>query len=359
MDERTVRQALESVVDVGGTGDIVSNGRVQDVAVDGSVVTLTLVLPTTSRDEKHRIEDACFDAVMKLDGVDDVAVRTTSPKKGPAAAGASPGPPATANPFDDQAPIPGIKNIIAIASGKGGVGKSTVCVNLALALQKRGAKVGLLDADVYGPSLQILLGVEGRPKQGRSKEISPIEKHGLKLMSLGFLTDGSTPVIWRGPIVMGVVKKFLKDVDWGELDYLMIDLPPGTGDVQLTLVQTVPLTGAIIVTTPSELAIVDAEKGLRMFQQVGAPVMGIVENMSTFVCPHCGEKTDIFDVGGSKKISDRTSVDVLGEIPLDPRVREGGDIGKPIVLADVTSPVSKVFFSVADRILELFPVAVK
>ncbi|MBI4719780.1 MAG: Mrp/NBP35 family ATP-binding protein, partial [Chitinivibrionia bacterium] len=210
--------------------------------------------------------------------------------------------------------IPGVKNIIAVASGKGGVGKSTVCVNLALALQARGFGVGLLDADIYGPSLKVMLDVNAKPKAGKHKEIAPVEHNGLKLMSLAFLTDAGAPVIWRGPIVAGLTKKFLRDVEWGDLDYLLVDLPPGTGDAQLTLVQTVPMTGAVIVTTPSHLALVDAEKGLRMF------------------------------------------LEVLGEIPLDPRIREAGDTGRPVIAADAASPVSKAFFRLADSILATCPV---
>ena len=353
-DRDSILEALKKVPDVGGHGDIVSANRVRDVEIDGGMVRVTLLLPTIEREEKYRIQDASFDAIKALEGVSDVAIATTSAQKQappPPPGGA----PQTGNPFDDQAPLPGVRNIIAVASGKGGVGKSTVCVNLALALKERGARVGLLDADVYGPSLHILLGVRDRPGPGKNKEINPVTKDGLRLMSLGFLTDSNTPVIWRGPIVMGVVKKFLQDVEWGELDYLMIDMPPGTGDAQLTLVQTVPLTSAIIVTTPSELALVDAEKGLRMFEQVNAPVMGIIENMSTFVCPHCGKATPIFDSEGGKKIHKRTKAAVLGEIPLDPRVRAGGDTGSPIVKADLESPVSKAFLAIADKILERFP----
>ncbi|MEE9270448.1 MAG: Mrp/NBP35 family ATP-binding protein [Candidatus Krumholzibacteria bacterium] len=357
LNEPAVKQALRRVTDVGGSGDIVSNNRVQKINITEGVVKISLALPTTDRDERERIEDACFDTVMALEGVKDVGVVVQSPKSdtGAKAGQRPPGPPSSENPFDGQAPIAGIRHIIAIASGKGGVGKSTVAVNLALALHKRGARVGLLDADVYGPSLPILLGAHDKPRAGKTKEISPLEKDGIKLMSLGFLTQPGMPVIWRGPIVMGVIKKLLLGVEWGELDYLLVDLPPGTGDVQLTLVQTVPITGAIIVTTPSELALVDAERGLRMFEEVNVPVFGIVENMSTFVCPHCGEKTDIFDTGGGEKIGKRTRTDVLGHIPLDPRVRAGGDDGNPIVKLDAESPISQAFFAVADKILEHYP----
>jgi ATP-binding protein involved in chromosome partitioning len=362
VDRQAITHALSDIPDVGGAGNIVGNDRVQRLDVDGGVVKITLVLPTSDRDEKLRIEDACFDAVSGLPGVKDVAVITVRPQtpeaSRPQAPNAGrPAPMRGGSPFDQQAPIPGVRHIIAVASGKGGVGKSTVCVNLALALSKRGARVGLLDADIYGPSLHILLGVTDRPRAGETKEIRPVEKDGLKLMSLGFLTDDNTPLIWRGPIVTGVIRKFLLDVEWGELDFLMIDLPPGTGDAQLTLTQTVPLTGAIIVTTPSELALIDAEKGLRMFKQVNAPVLGIVENMSTFVCPHCGKRTDIFDTGGGAKLSKSTSVDTLGEIPIDPSVRAGGDRGEPTVKADPGSAVAKAFFAVADKILKRFPVA--
>ena len=361
LDESIILQALRGVKDVGGTSDIVSNKRVQKVEIRDGKVKVNLFLATRDTGEKRRIEDACFDVLAKTRGVEDVQIVVTGPQvvsgsQGQASA-ARPAP--NGNPFDDQAPIPGVKNIIAVASGKGGVGKSTICVNLAVALQKRGVRVGLLDADVYGPSLHILLGARGVPTEGTTKEIAPVVHEGLKLMSLGFLTNENTPVIWRGPIVMSVVKKFLRDVEWGELDYLMIDLPPGTGDAQLTLAQTVPITGAIIVTTPSRLALVDAEKGLRMFEEVGAPVIGIIENMSAFICPHCGKETDIFDRDGGKKISAKTSVALLGQIPLDPRVRADGDRGLPIVSTDPDSPVSKAFFEVADQILARFPVGAK
>ncbi len=356
LDRQAITHALSDVADVGGSGNIVTNNRIQRVDVEDGAVKIALFLPTSDRAEKHRIEDACMDTVGALEGVTGVSVVTTVPqqeseqqKPGAGATGGSP--------FGEQAPIPGVTNIIAVASGKGGVGKSTVCVNVALALARRGARVGLLDADVYGPSLHILLGVTDRPKEGREKEIQPITKDGLKLMSLAFLSDDRMPVIWRGPLVTSVVRKFLLDVEWGELDYLMIDLPPGTGDAQLTLVQTVPLTGAIIVTTPSTLATVDAEKGLRMFEQVKAPVLGIVENMSTFVCPHCGQKTDIFDSGGADRISARTSVEKLGQIPIDPAIRAGGDSGEPVVASDADSPVAQAFFDVADRIVARFPIA--
>ena len=358
----SIRAALEAVADVYGVGSIVSQNRVEKIGVDGDTVTLSLYLPVDDAGVKARVENESREAVKKLGGIREVIVMTKGAKPklgttGPARAPgghahthAPPGPARGPSPFESQAPIAGVQRIVAVSSAKGGVGKSTVCVNLALALALRGARVGLMDADVYGPSIHVLMGTNERPQPGRQKEIAPVEKDGLKLMSLGFLTEKGQPVIWRGPIVMGVVKKFLQDVDWGELDYLMIDMPPGTGDAQLTLVQTVPLTGAIIVTTPSELSLVDAEKGLEMYRTVNAPVLGIVENMSYFVCPHCGERTEIFAHGGGRKISERLGVPFLGEIPIDPQVRKTGDEGRPIVQSEPSSAAAQAFFAIADRL---------
>ncbi len=230
--------------------------------------------------------------------------------------------------------LPNVKHTIAVASGKGGVGKSTVSVNLALALSKLGYKVGLLDADIYGPSIPLMMGIESKPQiyqhEGTNKMV-PLENFGLKLMSIGFLIDEDNPVIWRGPMASGALKQFMSDVDWGELDYLIFDMPPGTGDIQLTLVQTIPLTGALIVTTPQEVSLIDARKGLKMFHRVNVPVLGIVENMSYFIAPDTGNKYDIFGFGGGEKLADELDTEFLGGIPIDPRIREGGDKGKPIV----------------------------
>jgi ATP-binding protein involved in chromosome partitioning len=364
LEETAIQKALESVSDVYGVGSVVSQRRVEKVTIRDGVVMLSLHLPVDDARVKQRVEGDCREAVKKLEGVREVIIMTRGAKpsleaRGPERPGAGPGPVRGGkgqDPFEGQAPIAGVRSIIAVSSAKGGVGKSTVCVNLALALSKQGVRVGLMDADVYGPSIHVLMGTgDARPQAGTTKEIAPVEKDGLKLMSLGFLTERGQPVIWRGPIVMGVVKKFLQDVEWGELDCLMIDMPPGTGDAQLTLVQTVPLTGAIIVTTPSELSLVDAEKGLQMYRSVHAPVLGVVENMTYFVCPHCGERTDIFSHGGGREVSDRLGVDFLGEIPLDPHLRRLGDEGRPIVLADPGSPVARAFFEIASRIRPAVP----
>ena len=364
LDEKSIHNALESVADVYGVGSVVSQKRVEKINIKDGVVMLSLNLPIDDAQVKQRVEADSREAIKNLGGVREVIIMTKGAKpslavRGPAAANTGPGPVRGGrgqDPFEGQAPIEGVKHIIAVSSAKGGVGKSTICVNLALALAAQGAKVGLMDADVYGPSVHVLMGTgDARPQAGKNKEIAPVEKNGLKLMSLGFLTERGQPVIWRGPIVMGVVKKFLQDVDWGELDYLMIDMPPGTGDAQLTLVQTVPLTGAIIITTPSELSLVDAEKGLEMYRSVHAPVLGIIENMTYFMCPHCGERTEIFSHGGGREISERLGVEFLGEIPLDPTVRKVGDEGEPIVLHDPKAPVARVFFEIATRIRETVP----
>jgi ATP-binding protein involved in chromosome partitioning len=364
LNESSIQQALEAVADVYGVGSIVSQRRIEKITIRDGVVMLSLNLPVDDAQVKQRIESDSREEIKKISGVREVIIMTKGAKpslaaRGPAAPNTGPGPVRGgrgADPFEGQAPIEGVRSIIAVSSAKGGVGKSTICVNLALALAAEGARVGLMDADVYGPSIHVLMGTgDARPQAGVKKEIAPVEKDGLKLMSLGFLTERGQPVIWRGPIVMGVVKKFLTDVDWGELDYLMIDMPPGTGDAQLTLVQTVPLTGAIIVTTPSELSLVDAEKGLEMYRSVHAPVLGIIENMTYFVCPHCGDRTDIFSHGGGREISQRLGVDFLGELPLDPTLRKVGDEGRPIVLSEPNSPVARAFFDIAGKIRSAVP----
>jgi ATP-binding protein involved in chromosome partitioning len=256
------------------------------------------------------------------------------------------------NPWSDLAPIPGIRNIIAVASGKGGVGKSTVSTNLAITLSENGKKVGLMDSDIYGPSIHIMMGVEERPMVDEAQKILPIEKFGIKLMSMGFLIDSDAPLIWRGPLVMKAVEQFLRDVVWGELDYLVIDLPPGTGDAQLTLVQKTPLTGAIIVTTPQEVALVDARRALKMFNKVETPVLGLVENMSYFICPHCGEQTYIFGKDGGSQAAKDLKVSLLGRVPIESQVTEAGDQGVPIVIRDKNSPSAKAFFEISENVVK-------
>lgn len=261
-----------------------------------------------------------------------------------------PAEPVNRDPASDRAPIPGVRNILAVASGKGGVGKSTVAVNLALALAQKGNKVGICDADIYGPSMPMMLGIHEQPMMSPDQKILPVETSGLKVMSIGFLVETDTPIIWRGPMVMKMVTDFLTKVAWGDLDYLVLDLPPGTGDAQLTIVQTVPLTGAIIVTTPNDIALADARRGLAMFQKVSVPVLGIVENMSFFDCPHCHERTPIFDAGGGKRTADELKIPFLGEIPIDSKIRQGGDKGQPVVAASPDSSQAKGFVSLAEQV---------
>ncbi|MFZ0852299.1 MAG: iron-sulfur cluster carrier protein ApbC, partial [Hyphomicrobiaceae bacterium] len=261
----------------------------------------------------------------------------------------SPAPAAAAPGVRAIAQVAGVRHLIAVASGKGGVGKSTTAVNLALGLQALGLKVGILDADIYGPSQPRLLGLTGRPQVAQGKMLRPMEGFGLKAMSMGFLVDEATPVIWRGPMVVSALTQMLRDVAWGDLDVLVIDMPPGTGDVQLTIAQQVPLSGAIIVSTPQDLALIDARKGLNMFRKVDVPVLGIVENMSTFVCPHCGERTDIFGHGGAEREADKLGIPFLGGVPLHIDIREKSDAGQPIVATSPDSPHSQAYRDIAIR----------
>jgi ATP-binding protein involved in chromosome partitioning len=247
-------------------------------------------------------------------------------------------------------PLPGVSNIIAVGSGKGGVGKTTLSVNLALALSKMGHKVGLLDADVYGPNVPLMLGTNAQPRAVSNERIEPILAQGLKVISVGFLNPGDKPIIWRGPMLHQIIRQFLGSVEWGELDYLVIDLPPGTGDVALSLVQTVPLTGAVVVSTPSDVSLQDGRKAIEMFRQMKVDLIGMVENMSYFVCPHCKNEIDIFSRGGADKMAQQFSVPFLGSIELDPEVRKSGDSGKPIVLEGETSPHAKSIFAFARKV---------
>jgi len=292
----------------------------------------------------QRVEQVGHDAesaVRAVAGVKNVRVRVDV------------GPRQMAGPVTGGQPgiLEGVRFKVAVASGKGGVGKSTVSTNLSLALRSLGYTVGLLDADIYGPSQQMMLGIDGRPQiDERDEKIVPMENHGVKTMSLGLITDPDTPVIWRGPMVMKALDQFLTDVRWGTLDFMVIDLPPGTGDAQLTLTQKVPLSGAVIVTTPQDVALIDARKGLAMFRKVNVPVLGIVENMSYYICSHCGERTEIFGHGGGHKTADMLGVPFLGEVPIDPKVVIGGDSGQPIVILDPQSPAAQAFRDIAAQV---------
>jgi ATP-binding protein involved in chromosome partitioning len=247
--------------------------------------------------------------------------------------------------------IPGVEHIIAVGSGKGGVGKTTVSVNLALALSKLGHKTGLLDADVYGPNVPLMLGIEETP-QAIGDRIQPIERHGLKVMSMGFIAPGDKPLVWRGPMLHNVIQQFLRQVDWGELEYLIVDLPPGTGDVALSLIQTTSLGGAIVVTTPSDVSLEDARKAINMFRQVRVEILGLVENMSYMICPHCEKRVDVFSYGGGRRTADKMGVHFLGEVPLDPEVRIGGDTGESVALRKADDPHAAAFYALASKVAE-------
>ena len=262
----------------------------------------------------------------------------------------SPMPPRPAQQPPAPQPLPGVETIIAVGSGKGGVGKTTLAVNLAISLQRMGHKVGLLDADVYGPNVPLMLGVSAQPKVLGDNRIEPLEAHGLKVISVGFLNPGDKPLIWRGPMLHSIIRQFLGSVVWGDLDYLVVDLPPGTGDVALSLIQTVPLTGAIVVSTPSDVSLQDARKAIEMFRQMKVDIVGMVENMSYFVCPHCHQQTDIFSRGGAGKTAVQFDVPFLGEVELDPGIRQAGDAGKPAVLAGENTPHAKSLFEFAKRV---------
>ena len=331
-----VMKALSSVKDPELGRDLVSLRMVEGVAVDGGRVTFTLNLTTPACPLRTRLEEAAREAVKSVPGVTEVQMKTGSVIF------------ATRDGSQSEI-LQGVKNVIAVASGKGGVGKSTVAVNLAVALAASGAKVGILDADVYGPNIPHMLGVN-QDAEVKDELIIPPVAYGVKVASLGFFYKDVTPVIWRGPLVAGAVKQLLTQVDWGDLDYLICDLPPGTGDASLTLAQTVPLSGIVIVTTPQEAALSIAAKALAMFRRLDVPILGVVENMSYFVCPHCGERSYIFSNGGGRKIASEQNVDFLGEIPLVMAVREQSDAGVPIAVAKPESPEADIFKEFAFRV---------
>jgi ATP-binding protein involved in chromosome partitioning len=347
LSEPMVYEVLKTVRYPGYSRDIVSFGMVQDIQITGQNVRVTLQVTTNQQDIATKLQQATEEALRDLSGIGTVVVDVRL--KAQAQAGA----PQNRNPFENVAALPGVQHVIAVASGKGGVGKSTVAANIAVAIGMAGLRTGLLDADIYGPSIPLMMGVHEQPQITGDNRILPFVKHGIKLQSLGFFLGENAPVIWRGPMVMKAVQQLLKDTDWGELDTLVVDLPPGTGDVQLTLAQTVPLTGAILVTTPQDLALLDVKKGAEMFKQVQAPLLGIVENMSFFVCPHCHQTTEVFRRGGGQKESERLGVPLLGRIPLDPVVCDTGDTGEPLVLSQPETQSAEELQKVAAAIIEI------
>ncbi len=348
--ENEVLAALRRVKDPERGEDIVALGMVAGVQVREGHVAFAIEVDRARAPKLEPLRKEAERAVEAVAGVLSVsAVLTAEAQRGRQG---SPAAPAHApHQQDAKKPlVPGVHAIIAVASGKGGVGKSTTAANLALALQANGQKVGVLDADIYGPSMPRMLGISGRPRMIDAKRLEPMSNYGVKCMSMGFLVPEDTPMIWRGPMVMSALQQMLRDVDWGELDVMVVDMPPGTGDAQLTMAQQVPLAGAVIVSTPQDIALLDARKGLNMFRKVDVPVLGIIENMSYFLCPHCGGRTDIFSHGGARREAEALGCDFLGELPLDIAIRETSDSGHPIVAADPTSPHAKVYRAIAERI---------
>jgi ATP-binding protein involved in chromosome partitioning len=334
-----VLRALKNVNAPGGR-DIVTLGILSEIVINRDKVYFALNVPQRDAQAYEPVRKAAEDAVKALPGVAGATVTLTADAKGHAA-------PAPAKQSAPDRGITQIKHIIAVASGKGGVGKSTTAVNLALGFQENGLRVGVLDADIYGPSMPRLLGIRGKPELIGDNLLAPMRNYGLKVMSIGFLVEEETPMIWRGPMVMSALTQMLKDVAWGELDVMVVDMPPGTGDAQLTMAQQVPLSGAVIVSTPQDLALIDARKGLNMFKRVNVRVLGIVENMSFFVCPDCGHRFDIFSHGGARHEAERLGVPFLGELPLHMAIRETSDAGRPIVVADPSSLHAQLYKNIA------------
>ena len=336
LEQAQILQALTAVKDPDLHKDIVKLGFVKDVSIDGGRVAFTIELTTPACPVKEQLKEQARAAVLQIPGVTDVTVTMTAQVRH------------AVSPDLNKAAVPGVKNIIAVGAGKGGVGKTTVSVNLALALAKAGSRVGIIDADIYGPNVPIMLGVKGQLGTDGEKIVPP-EQYGIQVVSMGFLTSDDAPVIWRGPMLHGVIKQFFMDVRWKDIDYLVVDLPPGTGDVALSLSQTVHVAGAILVTTPQQVALADTRRAAAMYQKLNIPVIGLIENMSYFACPSCAHESDIFGRGGGQRLAEELGVVFLGSIPISEPLREGGDTGRPIMLSDTTSPAAKAFMAVAER----------
>ncbi|MEQ8814576.1 MAG: Mrp/NBP35 family ATP-binding protein [Thalassobaculum sp.] len=370
VSEQTIHTALASVVDPEGAGALRDLATVSGLVVKDGNIGFALEVDPARGPQLEGLRKAAEAAVLALDGVTSVTAVLTAHRAGGPQGGGRGG--AATRPAQPQGhghshgqghahgqaqgamparpDIAGIRSIVAVASGKGGVGKSTVATNLALGLAMQGLRVGLLDADIYGPSLPRMMAIRDKPQSKDGKTLIPLVNHGVKCMSIGFMVAEDTPTIWRGPMVMSALEQMLRDVEWGELDILVVDMPPGTGDAQLTMAQRVPLTGAVIVSTPQDIALLDARKGLNMFRRVDVPVLGIVENMSYFLCPHCGERSEVFGHGGARQEAERLGVPFLGEVPLHLAIREAGDAGTPIVAAAPESPQATAFAAVADAV---------
>jgi ATP-binding protein involved in chromosome partitioning len=368
VDSKAVLETLKAIKAPDGEGNIVDRGMVSDIFSADGKVYFSITVPAERAQQLEPLRLAAERAVAAMPGVSKAVVALTAakaasrpgaPQPGPAPsghgghshAGHSHGQPGKGA-ITQKAGVPGIASIIAVASGKGGVGKSTTAVNLALALKANGLKVGVLDADIYGPSMPRLLGIKGKPQQTANNRLRPMDGYGMPVMSMGFLVEEETPMIWRGPMVMSALTQMLREVEWGELDVLVVDMPPGTGDAQLTMAQQVPLAGAVIVSTPQDLALIDARKGLNMFRRVDVPVLGIVENMSYFIAPDTGKRYDIFGHGGAKAEAARLGVPFLGEVPLDMAIRETSDSGLPLTVSDPGGPHARAYREIARKVWE-------
>src|SRR6186713_206612 len=336
LDRDGILHALRVVVDPDIRKDIVSLGFVKDVAISGSRVSFTIELTTPACPVKDMLRDQAHAAVSAVPGVTSVQVEMTASVR------------AVAGPDAGRAPVEGVKNIIAVVAGKGGVGKTTVAVNLAIALAKCGSRVGILDGDIYGPNVPMMLGIKTQLTTN-GKQIVPAEKYGVQVISIGFMTDDDSPVIWRGPMLHSAIGQFFKEVAWNDLDYLIVDMPPGTGDVALSLSQTVPVVGAVVVTTPQQVSLADSRRAIRMYQKLKIPTLGLVENMSYYSCTNCHHEADIFGHGGGEQLASEMKVPFLGRLPVYQPIREGSDVGVPLVESEPASPAARAFLHVAER----------
>jgi ATP-binding protein involved in chromosome partitioning len=337
LDRDAVLNALRVVIDPDIRRDVVSLGFVKDLTIDGGRVSFAIELTTPACPAREQLREQATAAVRALAGVAAVDVKMTVKVRSVSA-------PETGRP-----PMPGVKNVVAVGAGKGGVGKTTVSVNLAIALARCGARVGILDGDIYGPNVPIMMGLTSTQLITDGKQIVPAEKYGVQVVSVGFLTSDDAPIIWRGPMLHQAIQQFSRDVAWKDLDYLIIDMPPGTGDVALSLSQTVPVVGAIVVTTPQQVSLADSRRAVRMYQKLNIPTMGIVENMSYYACPNCHHEADIFGHGGGEALASDMTVPFLGRLPVYQPIREGGDTGVPLVVAEPASAAARAFLSVAER----------
>src|SRR6187401_2519791 len=336
-DRDAILNALRVVVDPDLRRDIVSLGFVKDVVAADGAVSLTIELTTPACPVKDQMRDQAVAAVQALPGVSKATVQMTARVRSASA------------PETGKTPVPGVKNIIAVGAGKGGVGKTTVAVNLAIALAKCGSRVGIIDGDIYGPNVPIMLGISTQLTTD-GKKILPAEKHGLQIISMGFMTSEDSPVIWRGPMLHGAIQQFFREVRWNNLDYLIVDMPPGTGDVALSLSQTVPVAGSIVVTTPQQVSLADSRRAVGMYKKLNIPTLGIIENMSHFVCPSCNHEADIFGRGGGEQMAEQLGVAFIGRIPIYQPIREGGDSGVPLMVSDPGSPAARAFMAAAERV---------